>query len=84
MGWQGAKNLILVLSHRVQPVDVEHTVGVDSHQDGARVGVDQVGVVPQPQVPQQGGLVEVIKLDHVLHPSLAQVLSATDLHKSRY
>ena len=27
-------------------VDIEHSVGVDSHQDAAHVGVDQIAVIP--------------------------------------
>lgn len=34
MGGQGAHDLVLVLGHDIQAVDVEHPVGVDCHQDG--------------------------------------------------
>ena len=27
-------------------VDIEHSVGVNSHQDAAHVGVDQIAVIP--------------------------------------
>ena len=74
-----SQDLVLVLGHRFQSVDVEHPIGVDRDEDGPGVGVDEVGVIAQPQVPEEGGLVQVSELDHVLHPGLAQVLSGAHL-----
>ena len=60
-------------------VNVKHAVGVDGEENAAHVGVDEVAVVSQPQVPEERGLVEVGELDHVLHPRLAEVLPDADL-----
>ena len=42
MGRQCAEDLVLVAGDRVQPIDVKHPVGVNSHEDAAHVGVDEV------------------------------------------
>merc|ERR1712012_1052831 len=55
-------------------VDLAHPVGVegvplvrvDDNHEQARVGVDQLGLVPGLQVPEDGGVVEVGQVDHVL------------------
>ena len=60
-------------------VNVKHAVRVDGEENAAHVGVDEVAVVSQPQVPEERGLVEVGELDHVLHPRLAEVLPDADL-----
>ena len=67
----------------VRTVNVKHAVGVDGEENAAHVGVDEVAVVAQPQVPEERGLVEVGELDHVLHPRLAEVLPDPDLGTKR-
>ena len=57
---EGAEDLVLVLGHRLQPVDVEHPVGVDSHQDRPGVRVDEVGVIPQPEISEVITIIIVI------------------------
>merc|ERR1719210_1120606 len=66
MGWALVPPLTKVdLAH---PVGVERValVGVDNHDEEARVGVDQLGLVAGLQVPEDGGVVEVGQVDHVL------------------
>ena len=60
-------------------VNVEHAVRVDGEENATHVGVDEVAVVSQPQVPEERGLIEVGELDHVLHSSFAQVLPDSNL-----
>merc|ERR1712004_964100 len=50
------------------PVGVERVtlVGVDNHDEETGVGVDQLRLVPGLQVPEDGGIVEVGQVDHVL------------------
>ena len=83
MRGKSSQNLVFILSHCVQPVDVKHTVGVDSHENASNIGVDQVTVIPQPQIPQQRGLIEVRQLDHVLHSSFAKILPDSNLKYSK-
>ena len=42
MGRQSAKDLVLVAGDGVQAVDVKHPIWVNSDQDAAHVGVDEV------------------------------------------
>merc|ERR1719494_880230 len=66
MGWALVPPLAKVdLAH---PVGVKRVtlVRVDDHDEEARVGVDQLGLVPGLQVPEDGGVVEVGQVDHVL------------------
>merc|ERR1719328_702165 len=66
MGWALVPPLTKIdLAH---PVGVERValVGVDNHDEEARVGVDQLGLVAGLQVPEDGGVVEVGQVDHVL------------------
>merc|ERR1711963_780420 len=66
MGWALVPPLTKVdLAH---PVGVKRVtlVRVDDHDEETRVGVDQLGLVPGLQVPEDGGVVEVGQVDHVL------------------
>merc|ERR1719210_153000 len=66
MGWALVPPLTKVdLAH---PVGVERVtlVGVDNHDEETGVGVDQLRLVPGLQVPEDGGVVEVSQVDHVL------------------
>ena len=42
MGRECAEHLVLVSGHCVQTVNIKHAVRVDSNQDAAHVGVDEV------------------------------------------
>merc|ERR1712107_251467 len=66
MGWALVPPLTKVdLAH---PVGVKRVtlVRVDDHDEEAGVGVDQLGLVAGLQVPEDGGVVEVGQVDHVL------------------
>merc|ERR1711899_147185 len=66
MGWALVPPLAKVdLAH---PVGVKRVtlVGVDNHNEETGVGVDQLGLVAGLQVPEDGGVVEVGQVDHVL------------------
>merc|ERR1712004_846095 len=66
MGWALVPPLAKVdLAH---PVRVEWValVGVDNHDEETGVGVDQLGLVAGLQVPEDGRVVEVSQVDHVL------------------
>merc|ERR1719403_543356 len=66
MGWALVPPLAKVdLAH---PVGVKRValVRVDNHDEETGVGVDQLGLVAGLQVPEDGGVVEVGQVDHVL------------------
>ena len=50
-------------------------VRINSDQNAASIGIDQVGIISEPQVPEDTGLVQVIQGHHILHPGFTQILA---------
>ena len=67
--------------HHSWGVDGEPLVGVDHHAEQAGVGVDQLGLVPGLQVPEDRGVVQERQVSHVF--ALLE-LGRVDLQKIRY
>jgi len=66
VGRLGAAAAVLVLLHHLRRVAGQQLERVARHQDGRHVRVDVVLHEPLAQVVQDGGLVQVVQLDHVV------------------
>ena len=66
MGWTFISPFVDVHLHGANGVNGEPLVGVDGNTEEARVGVDELILVPNNRVPQDTGIIEVSKTSHVL------------------
>ena len=66
MGWTFISPLANVDLHGPLGVDGEPLVGIDGNAEEARVGVDELILVPNHRVPQDASVIEVGQTRHVI------------------
>ena len=66
MGWTLVPTLSHIYFHCPIGVDRESDVGIDGNAEQARVGIDELVLIPNNRVPQHAGIIEVSQACHVI------------------